>query len=69
VFLTATLLLIFLLFLFPALDLITDATHLIKAAFGTVTDEDLPSAEEFLFAEADVGVANAATFGVVFGCV
>jgi hypothetical protein len=32
-----------------------------------VADEDFPSPQEFLFAEANVGVADAAAFGVVFG--
>lgn len=56
-------------FCFLPLDLVADAAHLVETAFGAVTDDDLPSSEEFLLAEANDGVADAAAFGVVLCCV
>lgn len=50
-----------------AVDLVADATHFVQATFGAVPDEDFPTAEEFLLAEANGGVADAAALGVEFG--
>lgn len=41
--------------------------HFLDAAIGTVDQHDLPSAEHFLFAEADVGMLGAAALVVVGG--